>query len=181
MSSCLVAKFCLIYYSLISFYCWRYFMRGYERWQLIFVQRKCKSVVWKTARLIICIHIYFRYHVQAPRSWLKVEPMETSCACLAFTDPRLRSQALYSPADCVPRWRPGRACVFRWSLGLCGRANHVWHLQGEITDQAGQGGLRRALTVEVRFRDASAQQTSLCKRTSEGVTPEEDPTSLKKG
>ena len=44
----------------------------------------------------------------------------------------------------------------------------------------GLGGLRRARTVVVRFRDASVHQTCLCKQTSDGVTPEEDPTSLKK-
>ena len=49
-----------------------------------------------------------------------------------------------------------------------------------MPDQAGHGGLRRAQKVEVRFRDASVHQTCLCKRTSDGVTPEEDPTSLKK-
>ena len=35
-----------------------------------------------------------------------------------------------------------------------------------------------ARTVEVRFRDASAHQTCLCKRISD-VSPEENPTSLK--
>ena len=34
--------------------------------------------------------------------------------------------------------------------------------------------------MEVRFRDASIHQTFFCKRTSDGVTPEEDPTSFKK-
>ena len=34
--------------------------------------------------------------------------------------------------------------------------------------------------MEVRFRDASVHQTYLCNRTSDGVTPEEDPTNLKK-
>ena len=42
------------------------------------------------------------------------------------------------------------------------------------------GGLRRAWVVEVSFRDASAHQTWLCKRTSDGVIPEEDPTSIKR-
>ena len=35
-------------------------------------------------------------------------------------------------------------------------------------------------TVEVRFRDATAHQTYMCRRTRDGVTPEEDPASLKK-
>ena len=52
-------------------------------------------------------------------------------------------------------------------------------IQGETLDQAGYGGLRRTRTVEVRFQDASVHQTCLCKRTGD-VTPEEDPTSLKK-
>ena len=43
----------------------------------------------------------------------------------------------------------------------------------------GHGGLRRAQKVEVRFRDASADVT-VHKRASDGVTLEEDPTSLKK-
>ena len=34
--------------------------------------------------------------------------------------------------------------------------------------------------MKVRFRDASAHQTCLWKQTSDGVTPEDDPTSLKK-
>ena len=50
----------------------------------------------------------------------------------------------------------------------------------EIPDQAGHWGLRRARTVEVRFRDSSAYQKCLCKRTRDGVTPEKGPTSLKK-
>ena len=40
--------------------------------------------------------------------------------------------------------------------------------------------VRRAQKVEVRFRDASVHQTCLCQRTRDGVTPEEDPTSLKR-
>ena len=51
-----------------------------------------------------------------------------------------------------PSYRRGRACVFWWSLGLCGRATHAWQVQVVIPDQAGHGGLRRARTVEVRFR-----------------------------
>ena len=70
--------------------------------------------------------------------------------------------------------------VFRWSLGLCGRAIHAWQVQAEIPDQLRHGGLRHAWTVEVRCRDASAHQTCLCKRTSDGITPEEDSTSSKK-
>ena len=65
-------------------------------------------------------------------------------------------------------------------LGICGRATHAWLAQGKIPDQAGHRGLRRARTVEIRLRDASAHQMCLCKQTSDGVTPEEDPTSLKK-
>ena len=42
------------------------------------------------------------------------------------------------------------------------------------------GGLRRAGVVVIRFRYAYAHQTCLCKQTRDGVTPEEDPTSLKK-
>ena len=53
-------------------------------------------------------------------------------------------------------------------------------LRGEIPDQVGHGGLRRARTVEICFRDASAHQTCQCKQTREGVTPEENLTSLKK-
>ena len=34
--------------------------------------------------------------------------------------------------------------------------------------------------AEIRFQDASAHQTCLCKQTSDGVTLEEDPTSIKK-
>ena len=51
-----------------------------------------------------------------------------------------------------------------------------------MPDQAGQGGgsLRRARTMEVRFRDAPVHQTCLCKRTTDGVTSEEDPTSVKR-
>ena len=41
-------------------------------------------------------------------------------------------------------------------------------------------GLRRAWVLGVHFRDASAHQTWLCKRTSYSVTLEENPTSLKK-
>ena len=41
-------------------------------------------------------------------------------------------------------------------------------------------GLRRAKKVEVCFLDASVHQTCLCKRTRDGVTPEEGPISLKK-
>ena len=52
-------------------------------------------------------------------------------------------------------------------------------IQGEIPDHAGHGGLRRARTVEVRFQDASAHQTCLCKRTSDIVTSEEEPISIK--
>ena len=50
----------------------------------------------------------------------------------------------------------------------------------EIPDQTGYEGLRRAWSVDVRFRDASVHETCLCKRTSDGVTTEEDPTSLNK-
>ena len=49
--------------------------------------------------------------------------------------------------------------------------------KNEFDFEAGHGRLRLARTVEVRFRDASAHQTWLCKRTSNGVTPEEDSTS----
>ena len=38
----------------------------------------------------------------------------------------------------------------------------------------------RGRTVWVRFRDASVHQTCLCEQTSDGVTPEQDPTSLQK-
>ena len=48
------------------------------------------------------------------------------------------------------------------------------HRPKVIPDQAGPGSLRRTRTVEVRFRDASAHQTCLCKQTRDGVTPEED-------
>ena len=50
----------------------------------------------------------------------------------------------------------------------------------QISDQAGHGGLRHVQTVEFRFQDASARQTSQCKRTTYAVTPEENPTSLKR-
>ena len=50
----------------------------------------------------------------------------------------------------------------------------------EIPDQEGHGGLRSVRTVEFRFRNASAHQTCLCKQTRDGVTPEEDPDSLKR-
>ena len=77
------------------------------------------------------------------------------------------------PADCVPT-----LLSWWWSLGLCGRTAHVWQVQGETPEQTGHGGLRRARTVEVRFQDPSVHQTCLCKWTRDGVTPEEDPTSL---
>ena len=38
----------------------------------------------------------------------------------------------------------------------------------------------RGMEVEVRFRDTSAHQASLCKRAGDGVILEENPTSLKR-
>ena len=49
-----------------------------------------------------------------------------------------------------------------------------------IPEQAGHGGFTRSRTVEVRFWDSSAHQTCLCKRTRDGVTVQEDPTSIKR-
>ena len=66
-----------------------------------------------------------------------------------------------------------------WGYG--GRATHAWQAQSEIPDQDGHGGLCRAPKGEVHFRDAYAHQTWLYKWTRDGLTPEEDPTSLKKG
>ena len=48
--------------------------------------------------------------------------------------------------------------------------------QGVIPDQEGYGGSHSARTVEIRFRDAYAHQTCLCKGTRDGVNSEEDPT-----
>ena len=72
-----------------------------------------------------------------------------------------------------PHCRRGRAGAFQSSLGP-GRATHAWQAQSEIPDQERYGGLHRAC-----FRDASVHQTWLCRWTSDGITPEEDPTSLK--
>ena len=57
---------------------------------------------------------------------------------------------------------------------------HAWQVQSEIPDIESHWDLRRARVVEVRFRDAFARKTWLCKRTSDGVTLAEDPTCLKK-
>ena len=65
-------------------------------------------------------------------------------------------------------------------FGASGRATYARQLQSEIPDQERHGGSRRTQTVEVRFRDASAHQKCLCRRTRDGVTPEEDPTSSKR-
>ena len=48
--------------------------------------------------------------------------------------------------------------------GYAGRATHAWRAQSERPDQQGHGGLRRG-----------SHQTWLRKRTSDGVTPKEDP------
>ena len=53
------------------------------------------------------------------------------------------------------------------------RFNDLWCYSRPRPDQEGNGGLRRTRTVEVHFWDASAHQTCLCKRTRDGITPEE--------
>ena len=64
-----------------------------------------------------------------------------------------------------PRCHRGRAWTFKWSSGLCGRATQACQVRCEIPDWEGRGCLRRARMVKVYFRDASAHQTWLCKRT----------------
>ena len=64
-----------------------------------------------------------------------------------------------------PRCRRDRACLFWGSLKLCGRATHAWQVHGEIPNQAGLALPGRICSSDVN-RD--------------GVTPEEEPISLRK-
>ena len=60
-----------------------------------------------------------------------------------------------------PRCRRIRASV-SMIFGVRGRTTHAWQVQSEIADQEGHGGLRRGRVIEVRFRNAYANQTCLC-------------------
>ena len=64
--------------------------------------------------------------------------------------------------------------------GCAGRATRAWQAQNEISDYEGHGSFHRGRRVEVDFRDASVHQTWLHKWTSDGVTSEKGPKSLKK-
>ena len=50
-----------------------------------------------------------------------------------------------------PRCRCGRVCVFRGSLGLCGRPSLALEVKGEIPDQTGPRG-----RLTHRGRDSSS-------------------------
>ena len=141
------------------------------RWQSILSRPRTEPQVWRP-----------QMDPSAPviNNW---QGMQCKCPIVCRVAPHLHTRAQSSLPTVSPRCRCGRACVLRWSLGLCMRYSHSC-LTSPRSDSRPSGTrvvyAMNERTVEVRFRDASAHQTCLCKRPSDGVTLEEESTSLNK-
>ena len=85
-----------------------------------------------------CVHVIGRVHTLHFRSLLYKWTFCPTYLLLALPNHFIERSRV--PADCVPRCRHGRTCVFRLFLRLCGRATHALQFQGEMPDKAGHRG-----------------------------------------